>query len=179
MSSGVPPQKLVTLVGPSVGLNGEGVLFRTSLTRNPYIRNGASNEDMVGMVKEGDKHVVFNCHGFSAKPPYKAYIAIGQMLFEDNVEVCFPWMRINSLRVIWLSACNIGGSGLGFCKKLAKITGCYVVTNTGPALDRSLKPNTIEDNYAAMPQYVKPDGGMISRADFKALGGKYGFTIPG
>lgn len=176
MSSGVPPQKLIRLSSPSVGFNGERILHPTTLTRNFAIKNGDSNEEMIAKVKEGDRHVVFNCHGFPASPPNKAYLAIGQMLFEDNVDACFPWMRIPTLRIIWLAACNIGGSGLPFCKKLAKTTGCYVVTNTGPSLDRAVKPGTIEDNYAAMPSYIKPSGEMIARDEFMALGSSLGFS---
>lgn len=173
--SSTPPQKLIRLSAPAVGFNGERVLNLTRLTRNIRIANGDSNERMVAQVKQGDRHVVFNCHGFPAKPPNKAFLAIGQMLFEDNAQVCEPWMRISTLGIIWLSACNIGGSGLDFCKRLAKLTGCYVVTCTGPALDRAVKPGTIEHNYV-MPQYVKPSGEMISESGFFEKGVELGFS---
>lgn len=174
MSKG-PPQRLIRLDAPSVGLNGEKILNKTRLTRNIMIPNGGSNEKMVARIKPGDKHLVFNCHGIPAKNGNKAFLAIGQMLFEDNVDVCAPWRNIQTLAIIWLSACNIGGSGLNFCKKLAVLTRCYVVTCTGPALDRQVKVNTIEDNYT-MPQYIDPFGSMVTREAFFALGPNYGFS---
>jgi hypothetical protein len=68
--------------------------------------------------------------------------------------------------VIWLSACNIGGDGLPFCKKLAQVTGCYVVTQTMGVPDRKMKRDCVEDYHYAMPQYITPNGEMISRSAF-------------
>lgn len=173
-----PPQKLIRLKSPSVGLNGPRVVNISRLTRNHTFPPGSTNAEIVAKIKEGDRHVVFNCHGHPQQPSYPAHLEIGQTLKEDNVQICEPWMQIASLRVIWLSACNIGGSGLPFCKKLAIVTGCYVVTQTGPALDRATQPNCIEFCYYAMPACIDPFGDMVALPAFKKLGDRFGFTIP-
>lgn len=175
---GNPPQKLVTLKAPSVGLNGPRIVNKTQASRNYSFPYGSTNEDMVAKVKEGDRHVIFNCHGHPVSSSYPAHLEIGQTLKEDNVQVCAPWMGIASLRVIWLSACNIGGSGLPFCQKLAKVTGCYVATQTGPALDRAVKPGTVEYCYYGMPAYIDPFGDMVASSKFRELGERFGFSFP-
>lgn len=175
-----PPKKLITLKGPSVGFNGTKIVNYTKFGggRDYFIGPGDSNSDMVSKVAEGIRHVVFNCHGYPASESQPADLQIGQTLHHGNCDVCAPWMNVRSLKVIWLSACNIGGSGLPFCKKLAEITGCYVVSNLMFALDRSVAKDTIEDNYYATPVYIDPWAQMVSRDVFIAAGGSLGFSYP-
>lgn len=139
------------------------------------IKEGTTNDDMIAKVPQGIRHLVFNCHGFPSKPSYPAHLAIAQTLKADNVGACSPLMS-NSCAVIWLSACNIGGDGLQFCKNLAVVTGCYVVTQTMGVPDRKMKSDCVEDYYYAMPQYINPSGDMISRTVFFGKGGVSGFT---
>jgi hypothetical protein len=106
---------------------------------------------------------------------YPARLAIDQTLEEDNVGSCSPLME-NSCRVIWLSACNIGGDELPLCKKVAQVTGCYVVTQTMGVPVRRMLRDCVEDYYYAMPQYISPDGMMISRKEFFDLSQPLGFT---
>jgi hypothetical protein len=173
-----PPQKLVRLSPNSVGLNGPRIVNQTQATRNHFCPYGTSNADIVAKLKDGDRHVIFNCHGHPTKPEYPAHLEIGQTFKEDNVQVCEPWMRISSLRVIWLSACNIGGSGRPFCAKLAKTTGCFVVTQTFAALDRAVKPGTVEYCYYGMPAVISPSGDPIGIDDFKKKGKELSFAFP-
>jgi hypothetical protein len=171
-----PPQKLIRLSKPSVGFNGERILNKARTSQSYDIGNATSNQDMVDKVKEGVKHVVFNCHGFPATPDYPAHLAIGQTLRFDNVQVLEPWLYIGSLRIIWIVACNIGGYDIELCKKMAKTTRCYVSTTSGPALDRNIPyANCIEENLV-MPQFINPDGIMMSSTEFMKLGGSLGFS---
>jgi hypothetical protein len=173
------PKKLVTLKSPSVGFTGARIVNPTRLTRNFTLGAGESlKSGMVDKVQEGDRHVVLNCHGHSTTDTQPAYLELGQSLWLGNADVCYPWTFIGSLRVIWLSACNIGGSGMPFCERLAYITQCYVVTNMMFVYDRPVKPNTIEDNYYAKPIYVAPSGKKILREDFAKMSGEFGFAFP-
>ena len=170
-----PPAKWIKLARNQCALNGHNVGGSFPMTHSYVIVPGTTNDAMIAKVPEGTKHLVFNCHGFPSKPTYPAHLAIGQTLKADNVGSCSPLMY-NSCSVIWLSACNIGGDGLDFCKNLAQVTGCYVVTQTMGVPDRKMKQDCVEDYYYAMPQYINPRGVMISRKDFFALHDRLEFT---
>src|SRR5512140_3837676 len=139
------------------------------------IKEGTTNDDMIAKVPQGITHLVFNCHEFPSQPSYPAHLALAQTLKADNVGCCAP-LLYNSCAVIWLSACNIGGDGLQFCKNLAMGTRCYVVTQTMGVPDRKMKRDCVEDYYYAMPQYIDRFGNMISRTAFFSLGQTFGFT---
>jgi len=169
------PVKWIKLARNQCALNSDNVGGLFPMTHSYLIAGGTSNDTMIAKVPQGMKHLVFNCHAFPNKPSYPAHMAIGQTLKADNVGSCSPLMN-NTCRVIWLSACNIGGDGLPLCKNLAKVTGCYVVTQTMGVPDRKMKLDCVEDYYYAMPQYIDPEGLMISRKDFFALSGPLAFT---
>jgi len=159
------PVKWIKLARNQCALNSDNVGGLFPMTHSYLIPAGSSNEDMIAKVPQGTKHLVFNCHGFAGKSSYPAHLAIGQTLKADNVGSCSPLMA-NTCSVIWLSACNIGGDGLELCKNLAKVTGCYVVTQTMGVPDRKMLRDCVEDYYYAMPQYIEPGGSMISRKNF-------------
>jgi len=169
------PVKWIKLAKNQCALNSDNVGGLFPMTHSYLIPAGSSNADMIAKVPQGTKHLVFNCHGFAGKSSYPAHLAIGQTLKADNVGSCSPLMA-NSCRVIWLSACNIGGDGLELCKNLAKVTGCYVVTQTMGVPDRKMLRDCVEDYYYAMPQYIEPGGTMISRKSFFDLHQKLEFT---
>jgi hypothetical protein len=173
---GGPPVKWIKLARNQCALNSDNVGGKFPMVHSFVIKGGTKNEEMIGKVPDGITHLVFNCHGFPTSDSYPAHLAIGQTLKADNVHVCSPLMY-NSVRVIWLSACNIGGGdGLVLCKKMAKVTGCYVVTQTMGVPDRKMKQDCVEDYHYAMPQYIDPQGEMISRAKFFELADKLKFT---
>jgi hypothetical protein len=169
------PVKWIKLARNQCALNSDNVGGLFPMRHSYLITGGSSNDDMIAKVPQGTKHLVFNCHGFPSKPSYPAHLAIGQTLKADNVG-CSPLMNNNSCKVIWLSACNIGGDGLDLCKKLAQISGCYVVTQTMGVPDRKMKLDCVEDYYYAMPQYIDPNGTMISRDSFFSRKGSLEFT---
>lgn len=173
---GAPKAKWIKLAAPQVSLNAPNVGNVCPMTQAFIIQWGTTNGDMVKKVPDGTRHVVFNCHGFGDKPEYPAHLAIGQTLKADNVAVCNPWYSITTLRCIWLSACNIGGTGLPLCKELARQTGCYVATQTMGVPDRRFEKHCVEDYYFAMPLYIDPFGEMVARADFMKMGKTLGFT---
>ena len=173
---GSPPVKWIKLARNQCALNSDNVGGKFPMTHSFVIKGGSSNDDMIAKVPDGIRHLVFNCHGYPTSKDYPAHLAIGQTLKKDNVGYCSP-LKTNSVRVIWLSACNIGaGDGVDFCKALAKVTGCYVVTQTMGVPDRRMKQDCVEDYHYAMPQYIDPDGKMIARKDFFALADKLKFT---
>lgn len=167
--------KWIKLSRNQCALNSDNVVGTFPMTHSFTIQAGSSNDEMIAKIPQGIKHLVFNCHGFPSKPSYPAHLAIGQTLKADNVGCCSPLMS-NSCSVIWLSACNIGGDGLQFCKNLAIVTGCFVVTQTLGVPDRNMKRDCVEDYDYAMPQYINPKGAMISRMDFFGLGQMLDFT---
>jgi hypothetical protein len=173
---GSPPAKWIKLARNQCALNSDNVGGAFPMAHTFIIKGGTSNDAMIKKVPEGIKHLVFNCHGFPSTSSYPAHLAIGQTLKADNVGSCSPLMT-NSVRVIWLSACNIGGDGLDLCKNLARVTGCYVVTQTMGVPDRKMKRDCVEDYYYAMPQYIKPAGTMISRKEFFELSKTLEFTL--
>ena len=170
-----PPAKWIKLARNQCALNSDNVGATFPVTHSFLIAGGTSNDEMIAKVPQGMSHLVFNCHGFPGSPSYPAHLAIGQTLKADNVGSCSPLME-NSCQVIWLSACNIGGDGLPLCKKMAQVTGCFVVTQTMGVPNRRMARDCVEDYYYAMPQYIDPDGIMISREEFFDLGRILKFT---
>jgi hypothetical protein len=174
---GSPPAKWIKLSPPHISLNAPNVGNVCPMQLAPIIKLGTTNAEMVSKVPKGFRHLVFNCHGHAEKPTYPAHLEIAETLKEDNVAVCRPWGDIADLRCIWLSACNIGGSGLPFCKELARQTACYVVTQTMGVPDRHFQQHCVEDYHYAMPQYIDPEGNLISRKEFLSFGKSLGFTV--
>jgi hypothetical protein len=146
-----PPAKWIKLAREQCALNSDNVGGTFPVTHSFLIVGGTSNDEMIAKVPQGIRHLVFNCHGFPGSTSYR--------------RSCSPLME-NTCRVIWLSACNIGGDGLPLCKKMAQVTGCYVVTQTMGVPVRRMLRDCVEDYYYAMPQYIDPDGLMISRKEF-------------
>jgi hypothetical protein len=172
-----PPTKWIKLAKNQCALNSHNVGSLFPMSHTFLIKVGTTNDEMIAKVPQGIKHLVFNCHAFPTNPSYPAHLSIAQTLKADNVGCCEPLFN-NSCKIIWLSSCNIGGGdGLDVCKNLAKVSGCYVVTQTMGVPDIRMLENCVEDYHYAMPQYVKPDGTMISRIDFFKLQEKFEFKL--
>lgn len=79
---------------------------------------------------QGVTHLIFNYHGFEDKPTYPAHLAIGTTLSKDNIQLIEPLYSNLTLRMIWFSACNTGGSAGAqeLYERMARITDCYIVT---------------------------------------------------
>lgn len=166
----------VKLEPRSVALNAPNVDNMT-LTASPVVPWQQSPEEMfANNVKQGDKNLVFNCHGFATRPTFAtAHLSIGPVLHLGNVGA---FDRIAGMvGVIWISACNILSSTMGeeFCKAMAKRAGAYVVAPT-MAVPQHNKKDSVEDTAGAMWKYVSPQGEWVSRQDFIALGPSLGFT---
>lgn len=177
MGNGKPPVKWIKLARDQCALNSDNVGGLFPMAHTFKIKGGTPNDEMIKKVPKGIKHLIFNCHGFPTSDKYPAHLAIAQTLKKDNAHCCAPIK--GSCKVIWLSACNIGGGedGLNLCKKLAEVTNCYVVTQTMGVPDRKMKRDCVEDYYYAMPKYIKPGGKeMISRNDFFDLHDTLEFT---
>lgn len=172
---GIPPAKWIKLTRNQCALNSDNVGAKFPMVHSFLIAGGTSNDEMIKKIPAGIKHLVFNCHGFPGNPSYPAHLAIGQTLKADNVGCCAPLMA-NSVSVIWLSACNIGGDGLQLCKNLATTTGCWVVTQTMGVPDRRMQQDCVEDYYYATPQYISPQGIMVNRDGFFSLHRELDFT---
>jgi hypothetical protein len=166
----------VTLDSPSVSLNADNVK-RMQLTRNPVIPWSTDAETMLtSNVSKGDKHLVFNCHGFQSLPSFGApHLSIGTVVHAGNVGA---FAKIAGMvNVIWISACNIAGSqdGSDFCAAMAKNSGAHVVAPT-MAVTQNVRKDSIEDTAGAMWLYFDPSGTKIARSKFIALGPSLGFT---
>jgi hypothetical protein len=166
----------VTLDPPSVSLNADNVK-RMQLTRNPIIPWSMDAETMLtSNVNKGDKHLVFNCHGFQSLPSFGApHLSIGTVVHMGNV-AAFAKIA-GTVNVIWISACNMAGSQAGsdFCAAMAKNSGAYVVAAT-MAVTQNVRKDSIEDTARAMWLYFDPSGTKIARSKFIALGPSLGFT---
>jgi hypothetical protein len=166
----------VHLDAPSVSLNAPNV-SKMDLTRNPVIPWDQDAESMlVKNVQKEDKHLVFNCHGFQSLPNFGApHLSIGTVVHAGNVGA---FAKIaNTVKVIWISACNIAGSTAGsdFMAAMAKTAGAYVVAPTMAVTQRTRK-DSVEDTAGAMWLYYDTTGTKISRSSFIALGPSLGFT---
>jgi hypothetical protein len=166
----------VRLDSPSVSLNADNVT-RMQLTRNPIIPWSMDAETMLtSNVNKGDKHLVFNCHGFQTRPGFEApHLSIGTVVHMGNV-AAFAKIA-GTVNVIWISACNMAGSQAGsdFCAAMAKNSGAYVVAATTEVTQNVLK-DSIEDTRRAMWLYFDTSGTKIARSKFIALGPSLGFT---
>lgn len=160
----------------SVALNAPNV-SKMTLTASPVVPWEQGAEEMLtNNVQKGDKHLVFNCHGFASRPNFAtAHLSIGTVLHLGNVGA---FDRVAGMvGVIWISACNILSSTVGedFCKAMAKHAGAYVVAPT-LAVTQNNKKDNLEDTAGAMWKYIDPKGEYLSRTDFIALGPSLGFT---
>jgi hypothetical protein len=170
---GNPKIRWVGLQGPSVALNADNVKHTVKVKYSPIIKAGTLSDQMIkDNVPQGVNHLIFNCHGFEDKPTYPAHLAIGTTITKDNIDLMEPIAGNMTLRVIWFAACNIGGSAGAqeLCARMARKTGCYVVTQTLAMPDVSLPANCIVDNKGMLPSYYSPDGQKISRTDFMTYG---------
>jgi hypothetical protein len=170
---GNPNIRWIGLRGPSVALNADNVKYNVKVKYSPVITAGTSSDQMIkDKVPQGVNHLVFNCHGFEDKPTYPAHLAIGTTITKDNVDLMAPIASNLTLRVIWFSACNIGGSAGAqeLCERMARETLCYVVTQTLAVPDVNLPIDCLVDNKGLMPSYYNPDGKKISRTDFLTYG---------
>lgn len=166
----------ITLDAPSLSLNA-GNVTRMQLTRNPIVPWSMDAETMLtSNVDKKDKHLVFNCHGFQALPDFDApHLSIGTVVHPGNVGA-FGKIA-GTVKVIWISACNIAGSQAGsdFCAAMAKNSGAYVVAATMATTQR-VRKDSVEDTAGAMWVYFDPTGTKIARSAFIALGPSLGFT---
>jgi hypothetical protein len=166
----------VTLDSPSVSLNAPNV-SKMDLTRNPVIPWDMDAESMLTKnVQKDDKHLVFNCHGFQSLPNFGApHLSIGTVVHAGNVGA---FTKIaGTVKVIWISACNIAGSTAGsdFMAAMAKNAGAYVVAPT-MAVTQNTHKDAVEDTAGAMWLYYDPTGTKIARSAFIGLGPSLGFT---
>jgi len=146
----------IGLQGPSVALNADNVQYKIKVKYSPVIKAGASSDQMIkNEVPQGVNHLIFNCHGFEDKSTYPAHLAIGTTITKDNVQLMEPIYSNSTLRVIWFSACNIGGSAGAqeLCVRMARITGCYIVTQILSVPDVNLPIDCLVDNAGLMPSY--------------------------
>jgi hypothetical protein len=174
----------ITLEPPSVVLNAPNVA-KTKMTRSPVVPWDKSAHEMLKeYVQSGDKHLVFNCHGYASRENFgTAHLSIGTVIHLGNVSA-FSQLDSFGLKVIWISACNLlggagavpGGPSAGeeFCKNMAKNAGCYVVAPT-MAVTQNVKAHHVEDTAGAMWKYFAPDGSYVGRLAFIKLGPQLGF----
>lgn len=163
----------IGLQGPSVALNADNVQYKIKVKYSPVIKAGAPSDQMIkNEVPQGVNHLIFNCHGFEDKSTYPAHLAIGTTITKDNVQLMEPIYSNSTLRVIWFSACNIGGSAGAqeLCERMARITGCYIVTQILSVPDVNLPIDCLVDNAGLMPSYYNPKGKKISRKEFLTYG---------
>ncbi|WP_157200475.1 hypothetical protein [Methylomonas lenta] len=163
----------IGLQGPSVALNADNVQYKIKVKYSPVIKAGAPSDQMIkNEVPQGVNHLIFNCHGFEDKSTYPAHLAIGTTITKDNVQLMEPIYSNSTLRVIWFSACNIGGSAGAqeLCERMARITGCYIVTQMLSVPDVNLPIDCLVDNAGLMPSYYNPKGKKISRKEFFTYG---------
>ena len=163
----------VGLQGPSVALNSDNVKNKVRVKYSPVIKAGTPSDEMINeKVPQGVNHLIFNCHGFEDKSSYPAHLAIGTTITKDNVDLMAPIASNMSLRVIWFAACNLALSAgaTELCVRMAKKTGCYVVSQTLAVPDVTLPIDCLVDNKDMIPAYFNPDGKKISRKDFMTYG---------
>jgi len=163
----------VGLQGPSVALNSDNVKNMVRVKYSPVIKAGTPSDEMIkDKVPQGVNHLIFNCHGFEDKPSYPAHLAIGTTITKDNVDLMEPIAANMTLRVIWFSACNLALSAgaTELCVRMAKKTGCYVVSQTLAVPDVTLPIDCLVDNKDMMPAYFNQDGKQISRKEFMTYG---------
>jgi len=173
-------KKWIKLASPSVALNAPNVTNKFILKYSPVIPwEMSAHEILEKKVPRGVRHLVFNCHGYVSRPNFAApHLSLGTVFHPGNVSAFDVLMSIGELRVIWIAACNIGGSvdGRNFCIAMAKRSGCYVVTYTMAVPDAAVRSNHIEDFDYCMPAHIDPWGDGLSRQDFFARGGELGFS---
>lgn len=170
---GSPKIRWIGLQGPCVALNADNVKYKVKVKYSPVIKAGTPSDQMIkNEVPQGVNHLIFNCHGFEDKSTYPAHLSIGTTITKDNVDLMAPIASNLTLRVIWFSACNIGGSAGAqeLCERMARKTGCYVVTQTLAVPDVNLPTNCLVDNKGLMPIYYNPDGKKIARTAFLTYG---------
>jgi hypothetical protein len=128
-------------------------------------------------VREGDNHLVFNCHGYASRPDFQTpHLSIGTVIHPGNIGA-FTILAPIKLRVIWISACSIASSATGedFCKKMARNAECYVVAAMFH-VTQNVKSGHVEDTAGASWKYFDPQGSLVGRLDFINLGKRLGFT---
>jgi hypothetical protein len=171
----------IKLESPQVALNAPNVK-RFAMKYSPVIPWDWNADRILGEgVPKGVRHLVFNCHGYASRPGFGApHLSLGTVLHPGNVGAFDQLMRMDTLLVIWISACNIAGSadGMGFCKAMAKRSGCYVVTQSLSVPDAAVRAGHIENYSYAMPAYINPAGDLVTPSAFFAKGGELGFGRP-
>jgi hypothetical protein len=171
----------IKLEPPQVALNAPNVHKQFVMKYSPVVPWDKSAHDILsGYVPKGVRHLVFNCHGNISGGTWEGVpsLTLGTVFHPGNVSAFELLYSILELRVIWISACNLGGSaaGLNFCKEMARKSGCYVVTQTTAVPDVAVRAGCIEDYNYAMPQYIDPFGAMVARSDFfDKVGPEMGF----
>ncbi len=170
---GNPKIRFIGLQGPSVALNADNVKHKIKVKYSPVIKAGTPSDEMIKNKVPGNvNHLIFNCHGFEDKATYPAHLAIGTTITKDNVQLMEPISSNLTLRVIWFSACNIGGSAGAqeLCERMARITRCYVATQMLAVPDVNLPIDCLVDNGGLIPIYFNPNGNKISRKEFLTYG---------
>jgi hypothetical protein len=174
--------KWIQLASPQVALNSPDVK-RFIMKYSPVIPWDKNAHEILGKyVPANAKHVIFNCHGTLGTKSWPGIpsLTLGQVFHPGNVSAFELLYPIDTLRVIWISACNLSGSstGLEFCKEMARRSGCFVVAHTMAVPDAVVRSNCIEDYRSSMPQYIDPFGDMVSRDDFFGkIGPLMGFSL--
>jgi hypothetical protein len=169
----------IRLESPQIALNSPPVK-RFIMKYSPVIPWDWAAHRILAEVPHGVKHLIFNCHGHAETDHFKTpHLAIGTAIHPGNVSAFDQLASIDTLCVIWLSACTIGSSAVGvdFCKDIAKRSRSYVVTHMFAVPDVAVRSDHIEDYcYTnSRPIYIDWDGDVVRRDDFFALGGYFGF----
>jgi hypothetical protein len=165
----------IKLDAPSVVLNAVG-LPPMRLSRSVSVKKGERMDAVIKKnVRPGDKHLVFNCHGFAWHKNFKtAHLMIGDVLHRANTHH-FAQIK-GKVGVIWISACNLlaNTEGEEMCKNIARYAEAYVVAAM-MSVTQLVKAGHVEDTAGAGWKYLDPKGNWVGRRDFIDLGPSKGF----
>lgn len=171
-------KKWISLKSPQVALNAPNILNKFTMTYSKTVPWDWGADKIMANVSKEARHLVFNCHGFPTRPNFNApHLSIGTVLHPGNVGAFEALASIQSLKVIWLSACALSSSvaGSDFCAEIARRSICYVVSSLVGVPDWSGRAYHIEDYTYSMPVYYNPKGEKIARSTFFDKGADLGF----
>jgi hypothetical protein len=167
------------LTGPSVSLNAPNVANVSPMKYHPRVPwSMGAHEIIKQYVSSAYHHLVFNCHGFVTQPNFPVpHLSLGTVFHAGNVSAFDPIASYPLLKVIWLTACNLGSSDAGkeFIMAIAAHSRCYVVGAFTAWEDVRCPPECILDPIHKTPFIGTPSGGSIGQQSFRALAGSLGF----
>lgn len=176
----MPNYRWIKLSSPQVVLNAPNVR-PLRMMYSPVIPWDWSVDRMFDeKVPVGVRHLVFNCHGFATRPNFKTpHLSIGTVIHLGNVSAFRKLFPKIDLQVIWIAACSIAQTATGqmFCRKMAELSGCFVVAPSFATPMINGGPGVIHDYQRSLPIYIAPPGHLMSRADFFKKGADLGFQL--